>query len=222
MINRYAICIAALVTVFPLAAPPAGAQQQERVRVPREVLEKYVGEYEQDGDIIKVLLSGDTLYREVPGQRVAFVPVTETMFRIGPVITAEFFVDDRGGVTQLLTDGVDIEFRLHRRGSPAAEIPIPPSPEVAVQRSVLERYVGVYEFIPGQMKRTDLRVTVRLKGDKLIRSIGEDMVLTPMSETVFRVGETRLMVEFVVDEMGVTQVMGSGWQQLLARKKPKG
>ena len=59
------------------------------------------------------------------------------------------------------------------------------------------------------------------KGDTLVRTLGEEHVLTPVSETRFRVGNTSLMVEFVVDEAGVTQVMGSGFQQLLARMKPR-
>ncbi|MBC8135720.1 MAG: hypothetical protein H8F28_07540 [Fibrella sp.] len=60
---------------------------------------------------------------------------------------------------------------------------------------------------------------IRLKGDTLTRSLGgqPDVVLTPISETQFKVGNTRLMTEFVIDEAGVTQVMGSGFQQMLAR-----
>jgi hypothetical protein len=82
---------------------------------------------------------------------------------------------------------------------------------------VLERYVGVYEYLPGQMGRSDLRVVIRLRGDTLIRVLPGEQVLTPISETRFRVAGTSLVVEFVVDEAGVTQVMGSGFQQLLAR-----
>jgi hypothetical protein len=81
--------------------------------------------------------------------------------------------------------------------------------------------VGTYEFIPGQMSRTDLRVVVRLEGDTLVREMGKKVVLTPISETQFRVGNTGMMVEFVVDEAGVTQVMGSGFQQMLARRTSK-
>jgi hypothetical protein len=62
---------------------------------------------------------------------------------------------------------------------------------------------------------------VRLKGDTLVRDMGREVVLTPISETEFRVGNTRMMVAVVVDESGVTQVMGSGFQQMLARLKPK-
>ena len=92
---------------------------------------------------------------------------------------------------------------------------------VRVPRSVLERYVGVYEYIPGQMQRTDLWIVVRLKGDTLIREMGQEAVLTPLSETRFRVGNTSLTVEFVVDEAGVTQILGSGFQQMLARLTSK-
>ena len=215
IIRRYAAGIAACVLALNVAVAPVESQQSP-VRVPRAVLERYVGEYDQNGSTIKVSLSGDTLFREIPGQRIAFVPITETLFRMGPVFTTEFVIDNAGGVTQVLTDGVDLEFRLPRKGARATDPPLPVA-SVRVPTAVLERYVGTYEFIPGQMSRTDLRVLVRLEGDKLIRTMGHDVVLTPISETTFKVGDTKLMVEFVVDEAGVTQVMGSGWQQMLAR-----
>ena len=221
MFDRQHAGIAAAVIAFAFAVGPVAAKPQGPVQVPRSVLERYVGEYDQNGNTIKVTLSGDTLFREIPGQRVALVPISETLFRMGPVFTAEFVIDQAGGVTQVLSDGVDVEYRLPRKGSRRAPPPAPPVATVRVPRSVLERYVGTYEFLPGQMSRTDLRVVVRLKGDTLIREMGQEVVLTPISETEFRVGNTRLMVEFVVDEAGVTQVMGSGFQQMLARLKPK-
>ena len=139
---------------------------------------------------------------------------------LGPVFTAEFVIERPADMTQVLSDGAGVEYRLRRKGSPPAP---PPRPAAAVRvpKSVLERYVGVYEYIPGQMQRTDLRVVVRLKGDTLIREMGPEAVLTPISETRFRVGDTSLMVEFVVDDWGVTQVLGSGFQQMLARLTSK-
>lgn len=216
MIRQYAAGIVA--GVLALAVSVVRMEAQAAVRVPRPVLERYVGEYDQNGNTIKVTLSGDTLLREVPGQRVVLVPISETVFRMGPVFTAEFVVDQAGGVTQVLSDGVDIEFRLPRKGARKASPSAPPASTVRVPREVLERYVGTYEFIPGQMGRTDLRVVVRLDGDKLVRWMGKEEILTPVSETRFHVGNTRLMVEFVVDEAGVTQVMGTGFQQMLARR----
>ena len=61
---RYA-GIAAGVLALAIAVGPVEAQAP--VRVPRPVLERYVGEYDQNGTTIKVILKGDTLFREVPG-----------------------------------------------------------------------------------------------------------------------------------------------------------
>jgi hypothetical protein len=216
MISRFAASFAA--AVCALAISVGRSEAQAPVRVAPSVLERYVGEYDQDGKTIKVTRNGDTLFREIPGQRIAFVPISETLFRMGPVFTAEFVVDEAGGVTQVLSDGVDIEYRLPRKGARKARPPAPPADLVRVPKEVLERYVGTYEFIPGQMSRTDLRVFVRLDGDRLVRWMGKEEILTPVSETRFRVGSTRLTVEFVVDEAGVTQVLGTGFQQMLARR----
>ena len=211
--------LALIITMRPVDT--VDAQQQAGVRVPRSVLERYVGEYlYPDGATFRVGLEGDALVQEAPGRRLAYAPLSETLFMLGPVFTAEFVIDQAGGVTQILSDGAGVEYRLRRKGSPP-EPPPAPSVPVHVPRSVLERYVGVYEYIPGQMQRTDLRIRVRLRGDTLIREMGQEAVLTPISETRFRVGNTSLMVEFVVDEAGVTQVLGSGFQQMLARLTSK-
>ncbi len=217
--------IVAGVLALTIAVRPMEAQLQAAVRVPRSVLERYVGEYVYpDGATFGVGLTGDTLFQEVPGRRLAYAPISETLFMLGPVFTAEFVIDGAGGATQILSDGVGIEYWLRRRGSPPAPPAASPDPSAAVHvpRSVLERYVGVYEFIPGQMKRTDLRVVVRLEGNTLIREgTGPTAILEPISETRFKVRNTSFVVEFVVDEAGVTQVMGSGFQQMLVRLTSK-
>lgn len=113
--------------ILALAVASAPLEAQDAVRVPRSVLQRYVGEYVQGGSTVKVSLSGDTLFREVPGQRVMLYPISETMFRMGPVFTAEFVIDESRNVTQILTDGVEIEYRLPRKGSRAAPPPAPPA-----------------------------------------------------------------------------------------------
>jgi hypothetical protein len=218
MINRAYAGIAAAVLTLAIAAAPIAAQAP--VQVPRSVLERYVGEYGENGTT-RVLIEGNTLVQETPGQRVALVPISETLFRTGAIFTVEFVTDQAGGVTQVLSNGVDFENRIPRRGSRASPPPAAPGPAMRVPRPVLERYVGTYEFLPGQMSRTDLRFTIRLEGDTLIRNMQQEAVLTPLSETRFRVGNTSLVTEFVVDEAGVTQVMGSGFQQMLARLTPQ-
>jgi hypothetical protein len=213
--------IAAGVLALSIACGSLDAQPAP-VRVPASVLQRYVGEYDQNGTTVRVSISGDTLFREVPGQRVALVPITETLFRMGPVFTTEFVNDPAGGMTQFVTDGAMVEFRLPRKGSRGAPLPVSQAANVRVPRSILERYAGTYEFLPGQMGRSDLRVVIRLKGERLSQLVnGEDVVLTPSSEREFSLGNTRLKLEFVVDDAGVTLVMGSGFQQLLARLTSK-
>lgn len=206
------------------ATQSASLQAQAAVRVPRSVLEQYVGEYTSpDGGAMAITVRGDTLFREVPGQRVALVPLSNTRFRMGGVFTTEFIVDDAGGATQILSDGVEVERRLHRKSTGGAAVATrTASAAERVPRSVLERYAGTYAYIPGQMSRTDLRVHVRLRGDTLYRSMGgtQERALVPLSPTLFRVGDTLMQVEFVVDDAGVTQVLGTGFQQLLARRMP--
>jgi hypothetical protein len=221
MMNRIARAAVITAGVCAVTVGTVEAQQAAAPRVSTSVLERYVGEWVYpDGNTVMVRLRGETLYREVPGQQVPLVPISETLFRLGPVFTAEFVIDKDGGASQILTDG-SVEFRLTRKGSPPAALP-PMPPAVRVPRSVLERYVGVYEYIPGQMKRTDLRIIIRFKGDTLIRQMGSDEdILTPISETRFRVGKTSLTTDFVVDDAGVTQVAGTGFQQLLARLTSK-
>lgn len=228
MINRQRIMrVASLLFALGVAGQPALARQspkqvppQSSSRVPASVLERYTGEYVYpDGNTVTVVLRDGILFRETGGQRIAFVPVSQTLFRLGFVFTAEFVPDGANGMTQILSDGVGVEYRLRRKGSPPVKAEVLTS-AVRVPRATLERYVGTYEYIPGQMSRTDLRINVRLRGDTLTRDISGESALVPLSDTRFRVAGTSLVVEFVVDDAGVTQVLGTGFQQMLARLKP--
>ena len=221
MINRaYVIALSVLALAVTARPVRLDAQQQAPVRIPKAVLERYAGEYlYPDGATFKVGLEGETLIQEAAGRRLPYTPLSETLFMLGPVITAEF-VFEGGGMTQILSDGAGMEYRLRRKGAPPAP-PVAPVAAVRVPKSVLEQYVGVYEYIPGQMQRTDLRVVIRLRGDKLTREMGQEVELIPLSETRFKVGNTSLMMEFVVDDWGVTQVLGSGFQQMLTRRTSK-
>ncbi len=183
---RYIVRIfTSIVMAIGLFTPTVTAgQQAPSVRVPASVLETYVGEYVYpDGASFKVAVRGETLVQVLPGRELAYTPLSETLFMLGPNFTAEFVIDPAGGATQILSNGTSLEFRLRRKGSPLAPPAAPAAvvPPVHVPRSVLERYVGVYEYIPGQMNRTDLRIVIRLEGDTLTREgMGSKATLTPM------------------------------------------
>lgn len=223
MINRqYALGMAFGVLALTIAVQPMEAQQG-RVHVPRSVLEQYVGEYvyPEGNNTLRISLNGDTLFREDGARRVALVPASQTVFRLGPRLTMEFVTDQTRGTTIILGNGANMEFRLPRKGTRPV---LPPTPKaVHVPKSVLQRYVGEYEYIRGQMDRTDLRVFIHLREDVLTQKLdtNDERVLIPLSQTRFSVSGTSLVTEFVIDDAGVTQVMGSGGREMLARLKPK-
>ena len=78
------------------------------VRVPKSVLERYVGEYAYDqGFTVTVRLKGDTLTGQPGGQQeVVLVPISETRFKVGGGPTeVEFVIDQAGGVTKVIRQG---------------------------------------------------------------------------------------------------------------------
>jgi hypothetical protein len=200
--------IAAGVIALAIAVRPVGAQQPAAVSVPRSVLERYVGEYVYPaGTIAVVRFRGDTLIRDFNGQQDVYIPLSETRFRLGSSpFVADFTIDQAGAVTQTLKAGNGPEIRLRRVEAGA------------VAPSVLERYVGDYQFMPR------LTVMVRLRGQLLTgqQTGGPEIALMPVSETRFKVGTGDAMeVEFVADEAGaVTQVVRQGNYELRAPRTP--
>jgi aryl-alcohol dehydrogenase-like predicted oxidoreductase len=92
---------------------------------------------------------------------------------------------------------------------------------VSVPRSVLERYVGEYEF-------ANYTFAVSLKGDTLTsRRVGMPMTLpeiplVPLSQTRFRQNNlSGWEVEFIIEQAGgVTKIMRMGNQEIRGRRKP--
>lgn len=103
----------------------------------------------------------------------------------------------------------------------AAVPPAKAAPAVRVPKSVLERYVGEYQFLP------KVTIVVRIKGDTILTGQaagGPEMNLLPISETRFKPGSPNipLDVEFVIDQTGkVTQVLRQGTHEMRAVRKPK-
>jgi hypothetical protein len=87
---------------------------------------------------------------------------------------------------------------------------------VCVPVAVLKKYVGTYDF--------NFRagpVTIALKDEHLVRQVAgqPDIVLTPVSETKFKMGNAGMLVEFRTDEKGgVTQVFGAQTRWVQAQR----
>jgi hypothetical protein len=93
--------------------------QKSAVKVPREVLAKYVGVYEgvwaRRPRIIEISLSGDTLLVSVEGRDPqALVPQSETNFA-GANLAYNFLRDDHGVASDVIEVHVSGDYKLQRR-----------------------------------------------------------------------------------------------------------
>src|SRR6476661_4463716 len=92
--------------VVALTVAGSTVKAQQPVRVPTSVLQRYEGEWVYpDGNSVMIRLDGETLYRVIPNQKMPLVPMSQTLFRVGPNFTAEFILDEKGGATQILSSG---------------------------------------------------------------------------------------------------------------------
>jgi hypothetical protein len=82
--------------IVPIQEKPA-----ERVDVGRDTLERYVGKYILNGEVIEVILSGNQLRAIYQGQKIGMVPISQSRFRLSHWIAdvenieLEFFVDNQ-------------------------------------------------------------------------------------------------------------------------------
>lgn len=107
-----------VVDALPQAAAPA-TEAVAAVRVPAEVLERYVGEYEMavaSGLTITVRRNGDSLSAQPTGQQEAVLDArSETRFRVRGVGVELEFVTDEAGVVNLVLHQGGQEIRGRRR-----------------------------------------------------------------------------------------------------------
>ena len=100
--NQLAIDTLGLMLETKCGVLPPQEKTAAQVDVDRAVLERYVGKYSMDGEIVEVVLAGDRARAVYQGQKIAMVPVSQTRFRLSHWLAdvesfeLEFFVDSPG------------------------------------------------------------------------------------------------------------------------------
>ena len=101
----------------------ASDEKKSEVKVPREILAKYVGTYEEQPKlwrliprVVEITLAGDTLYANMDGRgNVALVAQSETGFSGLYGLGVDFVKADAGGVAQLFVKHVSGDYRFTRK-----------------------------------------------------------------------------------------------------------
>lgn len=74
-------------------------EPEQKVEINRDILEKYTGKYVINGEIIEIILDGNTAKAIYQGQKISMVPISQSRFRLShwladvENIEIEFFVD---------------------------------------------------------------------------------------------------------------------------------
>ncbi len=103
------------------SADKPAQQPTAAVRVPAEVLDRYVGEYESDSGqlLVTVRREGEMLLGQPTGasQAVPLVPISNTRFKVGASAAEVEFVTDAAGVMHKVLYQGGQEIRARRRAS---------------------------------------------------------------------------------------------------------
>jgi hypothetical protein len=97
-------------------------EEEQKVRVPPEILAKYVGIYDFEGPnpfnfrTLTLSLSGSQLFADFNGKgRVPMVAMSNTMFSPRLLGTYEFFTDEHGTVTHAVAHSPAADFKIVKR-----------------------------------------------------------------------------------------------------------
>jgi CubicO group peptidase (beta-lactamase class C family) len=173
--------------------------ERKEIKVPHEILAKYVGYYELAPDVfIAMSLDGDRFFTQLTGQpKFEVFAETEKDFFLR-VVDAQltFEMDGQGKVTDLV---------LHQNGrdqtAKRSETGPPPSKEhkeVAIDPKILDNYVGSYELAPNFI------LTVTREGDHLFtQATGQEKVeVFPESDHDFFLKVIDAQITFETDSLG--------------------
>jgi CubicO group peptidase (beta-lactamase class C family) len=171
---------------------------RKEIKVPREVLARYVGSYELvPGIFITMSLDGDKFFTQLSGQpKFEVFAETEKDFFL-KVVDAQltFEMDAQGKVT-------DVVLRQNGRDQTAKRNDNAPPPkehkEIAIDPKILDNYVGAYELAPNFI------LTVTREGDHLFtQATGQGKIeVFPETDHDFFLKVIDAQITFVTDSQG--------------------
>ena len=177
--NQLAIDTLRLMLETKYGIIPQGEKPAEAVVVDKSTLERYVGKYVLNGEIIEVVLAGDTLKAVYHGQKITMIPLGQSKFRLShwladvENVELEFFVDSPE----------DEDIMVVTMGD---HFVCPRYPDIEGVPPFWERLIGKYDIFPRipsvySVVETLGTIEIITKDDVLLTS--DYKVLKPISNT---------------------------------------
>jgi hypothetical protein len=151
----------------------------EKVDVSRDTLERYVGKYILNGEIIEVIVSGDQAKVIYQGQKINMVPISQSRFRL-----SHWLADVEGIELEFFVDSPDDEDIMVINMSDC--FICPRYPDIVEEPASWGELVGKYDIYPRIPSAYSDEVTmgkleIKVKDGVLLTS--DNKVLKPISNT---------------------------------------
>jgi CubicO group peptidase (beta-lactamase class C family) len=177
--NQLAIDTLSLMLEAKYGIIPQGKKPAEAVVVDKSTLERYVGKYVLNGEIIEVVLEGDKPKAVYHGQKITMIHIGQSKFRLShwladvEDVELEFFVDSPDD-----EDIVVVTMGDH--------FVCPRYPDIEGVPSFWERLLGKYDIflrIPSVYSDVETLGTIEIIAKDNVLLTSDDKVLKPISNT---------------------------------------
>jgi len=160
--------------IAPLQEKPA-----EKVDANIDTLERYIGKYILNGEIIEVILSGNQAKAIYQGQKISMIPISQTKFRLN-----HWIADVENIELQFFLDSSDDEdIMIVHMGDYFICPKYPDIEEVPVLWEKLTGKYDIYPRIPSVYSDEVTLGTIEIKVEDGVLLTSDEKVLTPISDT---------------------------------------
>jgi len=130
-----------LETKYGIVPPEKTAPDQ--VRVDKSTLERYVGKYAMNGEILEIILSGDTSKVVYQGQKVSMIPISQSRFML-----SHWLADVEDSQIEFFVDDADEEDIMILTAGGSFHIVCPKYPEISEVPPLWQKLIGEYDIYP--------------------------------------------------------------------------
>ena len=179
--NQLMVDIFKLMLETKYGSVPSEKTAPDQVRVDKSTLERYVGKYAMNGEILEIVLNGDTPKVVYQGQKVSMIPISQSRFMLSHWLTdvedfqIEFFVDNPHEEEIMIVVAGD-----------SFHIICPKYPEIDEVPPLWDKLIGEYDIyprIPSRYSDSEILGADSIRAEDNVLSTSSGRILVPINDT---------------------------------------